>query len=317
MEQRTPEEEVAYQRYLKKRIRMRKRRRQVYIARAIVACLGVAIIAVLVIGVRGIVHLVSEHTTEKAQSEEKPTATPFVVDVPEGYEEVYQKLYAMREEYAQMDDILISMERYPKELLELLAKNQETIDFVSDYLKHVDDTKPNGEISEEEMSQVIPLFLQWDKRWGYVKYGSSILAITGCGPTCMSMVYTGLTEKQDRSPAEMADFCTENDYYSEDSGTSWSLMLNGAQKLGLEVQSISLGESNIKEELEKGHPLICSMKPGDFTTSGHFIVLRGITEAGKLLLNDPNSREHSEKEWEFETVYQQIKAIWAYSYQGE
>ena len=240
-----------------------------------------------------------------------------VENIPKGYESIYQKLFAMRKDYKQIDDILISMERYPKDVLELLVKNPETVDFVSDYLKHVNDESANGEITEEEMSQVIPLFIQWDKRWGYVKYGSNIIAIDGCGPTCMSMIYTGLTGKSDMSPAEMANFCMENDYYTEDSGTSWLLMKNGAEKLGLHAEQVSLSETQVKEKLTAGQPLICSMKPGDFTTSGHFIVLRGISEDGKILLHDPNSRVHSEKEWDFDVVFQQMKAIWAYSYEKQ
>lgn len=315
MEERTPEQEMEYQKYLRKRIRMRKRRRQVYIARAVVAACGVLFLVLLFFGVRGLVGLVSGSAGSKKEAAAQPTETPLVVEnIPEGYEQIYQKLFAMRKEYKQIDDILISMERYPKDVLELLVKNPETIDFVSDYLKHVNDTSPTGEITEEEMSQVIPLFQQWDKRWGYVRYGSNIIAIDGCGPTCMSMVYTGLTEKQDMSPANMADFCMENDYYTEDSGTSWNLMSNGAKKLGLEVHKISLSEEQMKSELKEGHPLICSMKPGDFTTTGHFIVLRDVTEDGKLLLNDPNNIAHSQKEWDFEKVFGQIKALWSYSY---
>ena len=32
--------------------------------------------------------------------------------------------------------------------------------------------------------------------------------------------------------------------------------------------------------------MILSMNPGHFTKSGHFIVLRGITSDGKILVND-------------------------------
>ena len=34
----------------------------------------------------------------------------------------------------------------------------------------------------------VPLFLQWDERWGYRSYGGDFLAVTGCGPTALSMV---------------------------------------------------------------------------------------------------------------------------------
>ena len=91
-------------------------------------------------------------------------------------------------------------------------------------------------------------------------------------------------------------------------------MSSGAKKLGLDAKQVPLSKDQMKSELKEGHPLICSMKPGDFTTEGHFIVLRGITEDGKILINDPNSNERSQKEWDFDTVFKQVKAIWAYSY---
>ena len=65
--------------------------------------------------------------------------------------------------------------------------------------------------------------------------------------------------------------------------------------------------------LEKKQPVICSMKPGDFTTTGHFIVLTGLTEDGKLMLNDPNSITRSNKRWDIETVVGQMKSAWTYT----
>lgn len=314
MEQRTPEEELEYRRYLRKRIRMRKRRRQVMIARTIVAVVALVLVFLIFYGIG---KLTGPLTGSRSKSEPtaEPTATPFAVDVPEGYEEVYDKLYAMRDEYPEIDDILLNLKQYPEDLLNLLVHNTETLEFVSDYLMHVDDEEANGSITKEELGQMVPpLFQQWDKRWGYVKYGSNILAINGCGPTCMSMVYTGLTQSTDMDPAAVADFCMENDYYTEDAGTSWSLMLSGAQKLGLNAEKISLGQQAITDRLTNGCLIICSMKPGDFTDTGHFIVVRGITGEGRLLINDPNSISRSKKEWEFDTVLDQIKAAWAYSY---
>lgn len=311
---RTPEEELEYRRYLQRRIRKRKRRKQVMIARTVVAAVALGLVFLLFFGIGKLVGGLTGSSGKK-EVKKDPVVTPFVVDVPEGYEEIYQKLYGFREEYDQLDDILLSMERYPKDILQMLSGNLETIDFVSDYLKHVDDEEASGRIEADELQEEgIPLFQQWDKRWGYVTYGNNIIAINGCGPTCMSMVYTGLTEKSDMTPADMADFCIENDYFSQESGTSWSLMLNGAKKLGLESERIEISTKTIKSRLKEGQVVIASMQPGDFTTTGHFIVLTGISPEGKLLLNDPNSMANSEKEWEFETVVKQIKAAWSYTY---
>ena len=316
MENRTPEEELEYRRYLRRRIRMRKRRRKVMIARAMVAVVGILFIFLIFYGIGKLTGPIGGGKKEP-KATEKPVATPLVVDIPEGYEEVYRQLYDMRKDYPEVDDILINLGKYPVDLLTLLTKNTETLSFVSDYLMHVDDEKANGGIEEAELDGTIPLFIQWDKRWGYVKYGNNILAINGCGPTCMSMVYTALTGKTDKNPAAIAGFCIENNYYTEDSGTSWTLMSDGAKKLGLNAEKISLEAEVIKEKVKTGQPVICSMKPGDFTETGHFIVLSSISEDGKLQVKDPNSTVRSDKEWDFDTVFGQIKAAWAYSYAME
>jgi hypothetical protein len=39
------------------------------------------------------------------------------------------------------------------------------------------------------------------------------------------------------------------------------------------------------------------MTKGHFTSGGHFIVLRGITAEGKILVADPASVKRSEQEW--------------------
>ena len=59
--------------------------------------------------------------------------------------------------------------------------------------------------------------------------------------------------------------------------------------------------------------MICSMSPGDFTTEGHFIVIRGIDSKGRLIINDPNSIANSKRRWRIARVVKQIKSAWSYS----
>ncbi len=40
---------------------------------------------------------------------------------------------------------------------------------------------------------------------------------------------------------------------------------------------------------------------------GHFIVLRGITEDGKILVADPASRRKSEQEWDFDIILNEVQ----------
>lgn len=202
-------------------------------------------------------------------------------------------------------------ENYPEELLILLEKNPETEAFVKDY--------PNREkwekeitLSKEEKKSRAPLFLQWDRRWGYRSYGDKMIAINGCGPTCLSMVLVGLKSDTEMNPKAVADFSAENGYLTDGSGTEWSFMTEGARALGLTAKELPLDESKIINALKNGHQIICSMRPGDFTTTGHFIVIYGERD-GKLLLHDPNSVIRSEKEWLYEDIQGQIKNLWEYS----
>ena len=75
-----------------------------------------------------------------------------------------------------------------------------------------------------------------------------------------------------------------------------------ATKLGLSAQELSLNEDSIRQELSQGHPIICIMGPGDFTTSGHFIVLTGVDSDGKITVNDSNSKKNSNKAWKIDDL---------------
>ena len=80
---------------------------------------------------------------------------------------------------------------------------------------------------EELKEGGIPLFLQWDRRWGYKKYGSGLIGWTGCGPTCLAMASAGLTEAVSGHPHRVAEFSEKEGYYTPGAGTSWDLMTSG------------------------------------------------------------------------------------------
>ncbi len=203
--------------------------------------------------------------------------------------------------------------QYSETLLAAYLNNPEMEEFIDGYLDaDLPQYSAQGGLTRQELRQDFPLFLQWDKRWGYVSYGGSIIGLSGCGPTCLSMVLVSLTGSSDMTPAEVARFSEENGYYVEGSGTSWSLMTDGASALGLSARELSLDESVMKSSLDSGHPIICSMGPGDFTTQGHFILIYGYDAEG-FLVNDPNCISRSSRHWDFETLRGQIKNLWAYS----
>ena len=209
-------------------------------------------------------------------------------------------------------EVLENREAYPEQLIELLQNNEETVDFVLDYPEKKD-TAPADTVGDVAQGE-IPLLLQWDERWGYAYYADDMIAVNGCGPTAIAMVAAGLTGDNTITPYKVAQFAAENGYYAGDAGTSWSLMTEGARRFGICGEEMGLGESEIFSALENGHPVICSMRPGDFTTTGHFIVLTGV-EDGKIRVNDPNSRARSEKLWDYSRLEYQINNLWVYTAQ--
>lgn len=202
--------------------------------------------------------------------------------------------------------------RIPDSLTELKAKYPETASFVDSYPQNKN-KKWTIDLSGEVQPGSIPLFLQWDERWGYETYGSSFLAVTGCGPTCISMVVCGLTGDTYWNPRETAKFSEQQGYYVPGEGTSWDLMTEGAQMLGLNAFYGDVSADYIYSYLDSSHPIICSMYPGDFTYTGHFIVLTGIDPDGNIIVNDPNSRRNSDTHWTMDTLLPQIRSLWCYA----
>ena len=158
----------------------------------------------------------------------------------------------------------------------------------------------------------VPYLYQTDPDWSQEPYAGGTSEKNGCGPTCLSMVYVALTGRTDRGPQEMAAF-SELGGYTVDDMTAWALMTDGAAELGLTSEQLPASEGAVREALAAGSPVICSVGPGDFTSSGHFIVLAGVTSDDQVVVHDPNSQERSERTWDLEHVLGQCANLWAFS----
>lgn len=207
-----------------------------------------------------------------------------------------------------LDDIMNSTQ-YPKQLKDLALKNEEALEFVYDYpTEHV--KEHTIDLTEEASMDSVPLFVQWDKRWGYEKYSGNFFAASGCGPTTLSMVVVYLTHNRDASPLAVAKYSKEAGYSVDGSGSSWTLISEGCRHYGVKAKTVALDESRMKAELDAGHPIVINVGPGDFTDTGHFMVITGYDDEG-FSINDPNSIEKSGKRWLFKNISSQIRAVWS------
>lgn len=202
---------------------------------------------------------------------------------------------------------------YPEGLIELYVHHPESGDFVLQYFEKKD-THVAYDLSADVIAGQIPHLLQWDARWGYEMYYDEIMALSGCGPMALAMVGLGLTGDTEKfDPLHVAQFSAEMGYYVYGAGTSWLLFRDGAKELGLTVFDVEPTVEDIASSIREGRPVICSMGPGDFTESGHFIVLWDAADDGTVAVMDPVSISRTGRRWDLASLVPQIKMLWGYS----
>ncbi len=149
-------------------------------------------------------------------------------------------------------------------------------------------------------------FNQSDPAWADQPYGTDHIGGYGCGPTALAMAIASLTGA-DSNPATVAQWAFQNHQWSKGKGSALSIVRKCAADYGLTVQSLpELSVDAIEDALLSGKLLVALMGPGHFTSGGHFILLRGVTLTGSVLVADPNSLEHSLTEWDAQLLLSEL-----------
>jgi len=147
---------------------------------------------------------------------------------------------------------------------------------------------------------------QADKRWADKPYGKTgTIGTSGCGPTSLAMAISSLSD-QLVDPVEISEWAYKSGYRCEGNGSYHSLIPDGARHFGLKVEGCSISNpQRIADTLAEGNLIIAIMGKGHFTKSGHFIVLRGVTSEGGILIADPISKSRSEQEWDITLIMEE------------
>lgn len=169
------------------------------------------------------------------------------------------------------------------------------------------------------MAGVLPLYIQWDTRWGSYPYAGNTIAKAGCCPTSMAMVVTGLM-------ANISDFDTNNDGVADPKemaiwATNKNLYVNGQGSLTSQVEEVcktaglncypTLDFNEVITALKAGKVVVDNVSPSKEIGSGyHFLVLTGVDSEGKIEMNDPNSIENSNKGWEHDIIKKVSMRYW-------
>ena len=128
----------------------------------------------------------------------------------------------------------------------------------------------------------------------------------------MAMILTNLTEEE-VSPVEAANWSLNNGHRVKGNGTSWEYFDDISEEYGVDCLQQTVSTDNIVNNLQEGKKIIMSMKPGHFTQNGHFIVLTGMTEDGKITVADPSSESRSQQTWDIDVFLREGKQQWSFS----
>lgn len=176
--------------------------------------------------------------------------------------------------------------------------------YENDYLQGNGQTYEGVVFGEAGETEVV-YYSQLDKRWAGASYGDSSIGRSGCGPTSISIVISTLTG-QAVDPPHMAVWAYQNGYYCPGSGSYHSLIPGAAEEYGLTAKG-NLTAQEIVDALENGELVVAIMAKGHFTKNGHFIVLRGVTREGKILVADPASVERSNQKWDLSLIMNEAR----------
>lgn len=199
----------------------------------------IVVVVVLVAGisscVRGSSSQANSQQTDE-QTEQKPrVASGLSSDLTQRFNEVLDR-------DDQMAQIAQNADQYDDDRLLTLALNEpEAVSFVANYPTA---DKSASSYTDEVTKGQVPQLYDWDTRWGYVTYGNGCIGVTGSAPTTVAMAYMGLTGKNDKTPATIAQGVVSTSSSSNGNANSNSNASNRASNTNNSANSNGNSSSN-------------------------------------------------------------------------
>lgn len=166
-----------------------------------------------------------------------------------------------------------------------------------DALMELDDASFRAELErlqeESLLPSPVPFYKQGAAEWGGESFGGGTLASDACCPTAIAMVVSYF--KGERiTPLEVSGRYDQDAYRSREQGSYGGKMCAAAAAdygLLVEADTAPLSEEQILGALRSGAKIVMSMKPGGsggrYATVYHYVTLAGLTEDGRVIVNNP------------------------------
>lgn len=168
-------------------------------------------------------------------------------------------------------------------------------------------------------------YLQTDSRWKSHNYSAKgekkTIGSSGCGPTAAAMVIATLKDKN-VTPVITSEWSMAHGYKALNQGTFYTYFVPqmsaygiGCKRLNtsnLYGKSSSAAHTEALNALKNGDWVIACMGKGNWTSSGHFILLYGY-ENGYVYINDPASTKSTRIKNTWALFAKQVKYMWTIS----
>lgn len=134
------------------------------------------------------------------------------------------------------------------------------------------------------------VYNQNDPRWDKIRYGNDTIGEGGCGPSAMAMIITALTGKQ-VTPVDTATYGRDHGTSYADGGSYHNIHQVLGDHWNLKYTYVGKDVAAINKGLRAGGLIILAGSgSAPFTSGGHFIVVRAVTNDGKWLIGDSNGK---------------------------
>lgn len=165
-------------------------------------------------------------------------------------------------------------------------------------------------------------YLQTDPRWGSLDYSAkgekTTIRASGCGPTAMAMVLATWADAKVTPETECA-WALAHGYKAPHQGTYYGYFEEAGRRYGLKTYRLNYSNlygndksayhAQAKDALDRGDLVIACMGKGNWTSSGHYVLVWKI-DGNVIYINDPASTKPHRVRGDYAVFKRQVKYYW-------
>ena len=165
-------------------------------------------------------------------------------------------------------------------------------------------------------------YLQTDPRWDACDYSAkgeqTTIGASGCGPTAMAMVLATWVDKSVNPKTECA-WALAHGFKAPHQGTYYGYFEEAGRRYGLNTYRLnytnlygnatSAYHAQARDALDRGELVIACMGKGNWTRSGHYVLVWKIN-GNVIYINDPASTKAHRVRGDYAVFRREVKYYW-------